>query len=60
MTCSFASADKALAPCHAGCALKVGGKCAFTILAEAELAKAMQLKSNKHISNITHSVADKD
>ena len=28
--------------------------------AEAELAKAMQLKSNKHISNIPHSVADKD
>lgn len=60
MTCPFASADKTIAPCHAGCALKVGEKCAFSILAEAELAKAMQLKSNKHISNIAHSVADKD
>lgn len=60
MTCPFASADKTLAPCHAGCALKVGNKCAFTVLAETELAKAMQLKSDKHISNIAHSVADKD
>lgn len=60
MTCPFASADKTPAPCHVSCALKVGEKCAFAILAEAELAKAMQLKSDKHISNIAHSVADKN